>query len=177
MSSLANDVGISVPTAKRWLSILKTSGIIYLLKPYYNNAISRVVKAPKLHFLDIGLASYLTRWTSADNLSIGANNGSFFESFVVSEILKSYTNAGKEVDLYFLRDGNKKEIDLLIHENNTLYPIEIKLKPEPDQRDIKSFSMLDDIKGINIGEGGIICLANDLLPLSNKTYIIPVGLI
>ena len=177
LSSLANDVGVSVPTAKRWLSILKTSGIIYLLKPYYNNAISRVVKTPKLHFLDIGLASYLTRWTSAENLSIGANNGSFFESFVVSEILKSYTNAGKEVDLYFLRDGNKKEIDLLIHENNTLYPIEIKLKPEPDQRDIKSFSMLDDIKGINIGEGGIICLANDLLPLSNKTYIIPVGLI
>jgi len=177
MSSLANDVGVSVPTANRWLSVLKTSGIVYLLQPYYNNAISRAVKTPKLHFLDIGLASYLTRWTSAENLSIGANNGRFFESFVVSEILKSYTNAGKEVDLYFLRDGNKKEIDLLIHENNTLYPIEIKIKPEPDEKDIRNFSMLDEIKGINIGEGGIVCLANDLLPLNDKAYIIPLWMI
>ena len=177
MSSLANDVGVSVPTANRWLSVLKTSGIVYLLQPYYNNAISRAVKTPKLHFLDIGLASYLTRWTSAENLSVGANNGRFFESFVVSEILKSYTNAGKEVDLYFLRDGNKKEIDLLIHENNTLYPIEIKIKPEPDEKDIRNFSMLDEIKGINIGEGGIVCLANDLLPLNDKAYIIPLWMI
>ncbi|MCL2149491.1 MAG: ATP-binding protein [Dehalococcoidia bacterium] len=177
LSSLASDIGISVPTAKRWLSILKTSGIIYLLKPYSNNAIKRVVKTPKLHFLDIGLASYLTRWMSAENLSIGANNGSFFESFVVSEILKSYTNAGKEVDLYFLRDGNKKEIDLLIFENNTLYPMEIKIKAEPDERDIRSFGMLSDIKGVNIGDGGIICLANNVLQLNEKNYIIPLAMI
>ena len=177
LSSLANDVGISVPTAKRWLSILKTSGIVYLLKPYSSNIIKRAVKTPKLHFLDIGLASYLTRWTTAENLSIGANNGSFFESFVVSEILKSYTNAGKEADLYFLRDSNKKEIDLLIHENNTLYPIEIKTKSEPGEKDIKGFGMLDDIKGINIGEGGVVCLANDLLPITDKYHIIPLSLI
>ena len=173
LSYLANDVAISVPTAKRWLSILKTSGIVYLLKPYSSNFIKRAVKTPKLHFLDIGLASYLTRWMSSDNLSIGANSGNFFESFVVSEIIKSYTNAGKEADLYFLRDGNKKEIDLLIHENNTLYPVEIKTSAEPDERDIRSFNMLNDIKGVNIGEGGIICLANDLLQLDKKNYIIP----
>ena len=87
LAKLADDVGISVPTAKRWLSVLKTSGIVYLLMPYSNNAIKRAVKTPKLHFLDIGLASYLTRWTTSENLAIGANNGSFFESFVVSEIL------------------------------------------------------------------------------------------
>ena len=177
LSSLADDVGVSVPTAKRWLSILKTSGIIYLLKPYSNNVIKRAVKAPKLHFLDIGLAAYLTRWMTAENLSIGANNGNFFESFVVSEILKSYSNAGKEVDLYFLRDGNRKEIDLLIHENNTLFPIEIKTKAEPDERDIKSFDMLDSIKGVRIGEGGVICLANDLLQLNKANYIIPLSMI
>ena len=177
LSSLANDVGISVPTAKRWLSVLKTSGIVYLLKPYSSNAIKRAVKTPKLHFLDIGLASYLTRWMSSETLSIGANNGSFFESFVVSEILKSYTNAGKEADLYFIRDGNKKEIDLLIHENNTLYPIEIKTKAEPDERDIKSFDMLNNIKGVTIGEGGIVCLANDLLQLNKKNYIIPLMMV
>ena len=174
LASLASDVGISVPTAKRWLSVLKTSGVVYLLRPYSSNAISRAVKTPKLHFLDIGLASYLTRWTTADNLSVGANNGSFFESFVVSEILKSYANAGKEADMYFLRDGNKKEIDLLILENNTLYPIEIKVKAEPDERDIKNFNMLDNIKNVNIGEGGVICLANDLLQLNDKNYVIPI---
>ena len=177
LSSLANDVGISVPTAKRWLSVLKTSGIVYLLKPYSSNAINRAVKTPKLHFLDIGLASYLTRWLTAENLSIGANNGSFFESFVVSEILKSYANAGKEADLYFLRDGNKKEIDLLIHENNTIYPIEIKTKAEPGERDISNFTMLDGMKGVAIGEGGVICLANDLLQLNEKNYIIPLSMI
>ena len=177
LSSLANDVGISIPTAKRWISVLKTSGIIYLLKPYSNNAIKRAVKTPKIHFLDIGLASYLTRWMTAETLSIGANNGHFFESFVVSEILKSYTNAGKEVDLYFVRDGNKKEIDLLIHENNTLYPIEIKIKAEPVRKDIAGFNMLGSLKNVNIGEGGIICLANDLLPLGDKNYIIPLSLI
>jgi len=177
LSSLAGDVGISVPTAKRWLSILRTGGIIYLLRPYNNNAISRAVKTPKLHFLDIGLASYLTRWTTSDNLSIGANNGSFFESFVVSEILKSYINAGKEADMYFLRDGNRKEIDLLLHENNTLYPLEIKIKPEPDRRDIKHFDMLGSIRNINVGSGGIICLANELLQLDDKNYIIPLALI
>jgi len=173
MTSLSNDIGVSVPTAKRWLSVLKTSGVVYLLKPYSNNAINRAVKTPKLHFLDLGLASYLTRWMTSETLSIGANNGAFFESFVVSEILKSYANSGKEVDMYFLRDGNKKEIDLLIHENNTLYPIEIKLNAEPSERDIKNFSMLNSINGVNIGEGGVICLANDLLQLNEKNYIIP----
>jgi len=177
LSSLAGDVGISVPTAKRWISILKTGGIIYLLRPYSNNAIKRAVKTPKLHFLDIGLASYLTRWMSADNLSIGANNGSFFESFVISEVLKSYANAGKEADMYFLRDGNKKEIDLIIHENNTLYPIEIKLKAEPDNRDIVNFDMLQKMNGVNIGSGGIICPANTLLPLGKNNYIIPISLL
>jgi predicted AAA+ superfamily ATPase len=173
LASLANDVGISVPTAKRWLSVLKTSGIIYLLKPYSNNAIKRAVKTPKLHFLDIGLASYLARWMTPETLSIGASNGSFFESFVVSEILKSYTNAGKEADLFFLRDGNKKEIDLLIHENNTLYPIEIKTRAEPDENDIKSFNMLDNVKNVNVGDGGVICLANELLQPTEKNFIIP----
>jgi len=173
LSSLAKDVGISEPTAKRWLSILKTSGIVYLLKPYSNNAIKRAVKTPKLHFLDIGLAAYLTRWLTPETLSNGAMNGCFYESFVVSEILKSYTNAGLEADLYFLRDGHQKEIDLLIYENNTLYPIEIKTTAEPSPRDIRHFSMLDDIKGANIGEGGVICMAHDIMPLKDKNYIIP----
>jgi len=173
LSSLAKDVGISEPTAKRWLSILKTSGLVYLLNPYSNNAINRAVKTPKLHFLDIGLAAYLTRWLTPETLQSGAMSGHFFESFVVGEILKSYANAGLEVDLYHLRDGHQKEIDLLIHENNTLYPIEIKASAEPDPKDIKNFAMLDEIKNVNVGEGGVICLAKDLLPLKGQHKIIP----
>ena len=174
LSSLAKDVGISEPTAKRWLSVLKTSGLVYLLKPYSNNAINRAVKTPKLHFLDIGLAAYLTRWLTPETLSTGAMNGRFFESYVVGEILKSYSNAGLEVDLYYLRDGHQKEIDLLIHENNILYPIEIKATAEPDERDIKNFTMLNDIKNVNIGEGGVICLAKEILPLNKPHKIIPI---
>jgi predicted AAA+ superfamily ATPase len=174
LSSLAKNVGISEPTAKRWLSILKTGGIIYLLKPYSNNAIKRAVKTPKLHFLDIGLAAYLTRWLTPETMLSGAMCGHFFESFVVGEILKSYANAGLEVDLYFLRDGHKKESDLLIHENNTLYPIEVKCSAEPTPSDIRNFDMLNDIKGVNIGDGGVVCLANELLPLKRNNYVIPI---
>ena len=173
LSSLAKDIGISEPTAKRWLSVLKTSGLIYLLKPYSNKAIHRAVKTPKIHFLDIGLAAYLTRWLTPETMLNGAMNGRFFESFVVGEILKSYANAGLEVDLYHLRDGHKKEIDLLIHENNTLYPLEIKTSAEPDIKDIKNFSILDNIKGVDIGSGGVICFAKNLLPLTEKHNIIP----
>ena len=173
LASITRDVGISEPTAKRWLSILRTSGIVYLLRPYSNNSIKRAVKTPKLYFLDTGLAAYLTRWLTVETLRLGAMNGAFFESFVVSEILKSYTNAGKEVDLYFLRDSNQREIDILIHENNTLYPLEIKTSSEPNPNDIKHFTMLEEIKNVNIGEGGVICLADELLPLKDKHKIIP----
>ncbi len=173
MASLARDVGISEPTAKRWLSVLRTSGIIYLLKPYSNNAITRAVKTPKIYFLDTGLAAYLTRWLTPETLAEGAMSGHYFETFVIAELIKSYKNAGREEDFYFLRDGNGKEIDLLIFQDNTLFPVEIKKRTNPTPSDIKNFSLLDKIKNINNGEGGVICLANELLPLSEKHRIIP----
>lgn len=173
LASLARDVNISEPTAKRWLSILKTSGLIYLLKPYSNNAIKRAVKTPKLYFMDVGLAAYLARWLTPETLLTGAMNVHFFETFVVSEIIKSYANAGLEVDIYFLRDGHQNEIDLLIHENNTLYPLEIKTTAQPEPKDISKFSLLDKIKGVSIGEGGIICPVKTLLPLTAQHKIIP----
>ena len=173
LASIARDVGISEPTAKRWLSILKTSGIVYLLKPYSNNAIKRAVKTPKIYFLDTGLAAYLTRWLTPETLSEGAVNGHFFETFIITELLKSYLNAGKVEDFYFLRDSNGKEIDLLIFQNNTLFPLEIKQHMNPGTKDIKHFSMLDSIKNVNIGEGGVLCLSKELLPLTDKHRIIP----
>ena len=173
LSRMAREVGISEPTAKRWLSILKSSGLIYLLKPYSNNAIKRAVKTPKLYFLDCGLVAYLTRWMTVDVLKYGAMNGAFFESYVVSEILKSYANAGADIDLYYLRDGSGREIDILIHENNILYPIEIKTSSEPNPKDIKHFALLKEIPNIIIGEGGVICMADELLPITDKHKIIP----
>ena len=173
LASIARDVGISEPTAKRWLSILKTSGIVYLLKPYSNNAIKRAVKTPKIYFLDTGLAAYLTRWLTPETLSEGAVKGHFFETFIIAELLKSYLNAGKVEDFYFLRDSNGKEIDLLIFQNNTLFPLEIKQHMNPGTKDIKHFSMLDSIKNVNIGEGGVLCLSKELLPLTDKHRIIP----
>ena len=173
MASLARDVGISEPTAKRWLSILETSGIVYLLKPYSNNSIKRVFKTPKLYFLDSSLAAYLTRWLTPDTLVEGTMNGHFFETFVVAELLKSYTNAGKEENFYFLYDSNGREIDLLIFQDNTLFPIEIKKHTCPTLKDIKNFEILESIKGINISEGGVICLSQELLPLTDKHKIIP----
>jgi len=177
ISSLAKDVGISNPTAARWLSILRTSGLIYLLQPYSNNAITRAVKTPKLHFLDIGLASYLTRWKTAETLSAGASRGPFFESFVVSEIIKSYTNAGIEPQLYFIRDGNRNEIDLIIFENNTLYPIEMKSTGEPKKDDFKNFKLLENIKNVHIGEGAVICTSNEIHQYNEKLYIVPIDFI
>ncbi len=120
---MARDVGISQPTAERWLSILVASNIVYLLKPYATNITKRAVKTPKLYFLDTGLAAYLTRWNTPDVLKNGAMAGAFFESFVIAEVIKSYYNKGiVEPPLYFYRDKDMNEIDLVIEENGTLDP-------------------------------------------------------
>jgi predicted AAA+ superfamily ATPase len=174
LASLAKDVGVSQPTAKRWLSILRSSGLVYLLQPYSNNAISRAVRTPKLHFLDLGLAAYLTRWLTPETLMSGAAAGSFFESFVVGEILKSYWNNGDEVDLYFIRDSNQKEIDLVLHQNNTLYPIEIKVTAAPNTRIGRNFDMLKKIKDVHVGPGAVICTAARITPLADNCFVIPV---
>jgi len=174
LSAISSKIGISQPTAKRWLSILQTSGIVYLLQPFYNNIIKRMVKTPKLYFLDTGLASYLTRWLTSDTLRSGAMSGHIFETFVVAEILKSYTNSGKQPDLFYMRESEEREIDLLIFQNNTLYPIEIKQAANPAKEAIKHFKMLDSVKDVNIGEGGVICPASDLLPIDKTNKVIPI---
>ncbi len=176
LASLARDVGISQPTAERWMSILTASNIVYLLPPYSNNIIRRAVKTPKLYFLDTGLAAYLTRWNTVDVLKHGAMAGAFFESFVISEIIKSYYNKGiLEPPLYFYRDKDMNEIDLLIEEGGVLYPLEVKKHADPRKKDTAAFSVLDKIPGMKRGEGGVICLYDDLVTLSGSDRVIPVS--
>jgi predicted AAA+ superfamily ATPase len=175
LASLARDVGISQPTAERWMSILATSGIVHLLKPYHNNITKRAVKTPKLYFLDTGLAAYLTRWNTAEVLKTGAMAGAFFESFVVSEIIKSYYNQGiSELPLYFYRDRDGNEIDLLIENNGTLYPLEIKKHADPQKSDVAAFGLLDKIANMKRGSGGVICLYDNLITLKDRDRVIPV---
>ena len=176
LTSLARDVGISQPTAERWLSILVASNIVYLLQPYSNNITKRAIKTPKLYFLDTGLAAYLTKWNTPDVLKNGAMAGAFFESFVVSEIIKSYYNKGiLEPPIYFYRDKDMNEIDLLIEENGTLYPIEMKKHADPQKRDVQAFAVLDRIPGIQRGPGGVVCLYDKLITWQGVDKIIPIN--
>ncbi|MBE6749304.1 MAG: ATP-binding protein [Ruminococcaceae bacterium] len=176
LASLSRDVGISQPTAERWLSILVASNIVYLLQPYSNNVVKRSIKTPKLYFLDTGLAAYLTKWNTPDVLKNGAMAGAFFETFVVSEIIKSYYNKGiLELPLYFYRDKDMREIDLLIEDSGTLYPLEMKKHADPSKKDIESFSVLDKISNMRRGPGGVICLYDKLITLQGDDKIIPVN--
>lgn len=172
LNSVANEVGISLPTAQRWLSILVSSNIVYLLEPYYNNIMKRAVKTPKIYFLDTGLVSYLTKWKNKDVLESGSMAGNFFENFVIVEIIKSYYNTGElRPPIYFYRDKDKREIDLIIEQNGKLYPIEIKKSANPSKDMIENFKVLDKVK--EVGEGAIICMYNRIYNLDEKNKVIP----
>lgn len=173
---LASAAGISAPTAKKWLSILASSHIIALVQPYHNNILKRVVKMPLLHFLDTGLAAYLLKWGSPETLEKGAMSGAFFESYVFSEIYKSYLNAGKEPPIFYYRDKDQKEIDLLLYQNGILSPIEIKKAASPGQTAIRNFHVLDPLKA-QTGTGSVICMAADLLPIDEGNWYVPAWLI
>jgi predicted AAA+ superfamily ATPase len=186
--ALAKEVEISPPTAKQWLSVLVSSGIVILIEPYHNNALKRVVKAPRMYFLDTGLAANLTRWQNAEVLESGAMAGAFFETYVVSEIYKSFINAGRRPPLYYYRDSNTKEIDLIIWQDGTLYPIEIKKSANPTGA-TRHFSVLNPVTKdenfdemskhlkMEIGPGCVVCLANDLRPIDGKNWTVPVWLV
>lgn len=175
LSAVANEVGISVPTADRWLSIMISSNIMYLLQPYYNNIMKRAVKTPKLYFLDTGLAAYLTKWNTPQVLEAGAMAGAFFETFVMAEVLKSYYNAGvSDPSLFYYRDKDTREIDLLIEQNGTFHPVEIKKTANPGKEHIKSFSVLEKSKGVTVGAGGVICLYDKSVRINEQNVTIPV---
>jgi len=176
MHAVALDVGVDDKTVKHWISILETSGLVYLLQPFSLNITKRAVKTPKLYFTDTGLVCYLCRWLTPETLRNGAQSGNIFETFVVSEILKSYYNAGRNPDMYFFRNSNGQEVDLLFYQNNTLYPVEIKKTASPDKSAIKAFSVLKSAER-QVGTGAVICMSDMVLPLDERVFIVPSGII
>lgn len=175
LASLARDVGVSQPTADRWMSILVASNLVYLLRPFSNNMVKRAVKTPKLYFLDTGLAAYLTRWNTPDVLKNGAMAGAFFENFAIAEIIKSYYNRGVvDPPLWFYRDKEMHEIDLLIEDGGVLYPLEMKKHADPSKGDVEAFERLNRIPGVQRGPGGVICMYDRLVTLQGQDKAIPV---
>ncbi|MCL1820822.1 MAG: ATP-binding protein [Oscillospiraceae bacterium] len=178
MATLAEICGKDVKTVRAWLSALESSGLVYLLEPYYNNFNKRLIKTPKLYFLDTGLACWLLGWNTPEQLTNGAMWGHMFESFVFCEILKSYYNDGiVEPPLFYYRDKDKNEIDLLIADGDVLYPVEIKTASDPKKSMINSFRCIGNIPGKQVGSGAVICLAKERLPLADNVWILPAYLI
>ena len=173
--AISKEVGVSAPTIKHWVSILEASGLIFILRPYFPKITNRFVKTPKCYFTDTGLAAYLTRWPDAETLENGNAAGAFFETYVITEILKSRMNAGLEPDMFYYRDIDQREIDLLIEEGQSLYPVEIKKAKNPavSQRNLK---VLDKSEK-EVKPAIILCMTDKFVPLSSNVWLCPVGVI
>ncbi len=173
-ASLARDVEVDNKTVKSWLSILEASGLVYLLQPYHRNLTKRLVKTPKLYFLDTGLAAYLTKWPDAESMEAGSMSGAILETWLFAEILKSYWHNGLEANLFFYRDTDQREVDLLLEVGDTLYPVEFKKTASPSQNVARQFTALDKL-GKTIGAGAVICFVERDIPLSQAVTAIPAG--
>ena len=172
-SNLARDISVDVKTAQTWMGILERSGLVYLLQPYSPNVTGRIIKTPKVYFLDTGLCAYLCRWETPETLYAGAMDGAILETWCFGEILKSYWHNGVDPLIYFYRDTDQKEIDFVIEKNMTLYPIEVKKAAMPSENEIKNFSALKKL-GKKTGAGAVLCLGKDRMPINREAVSIPV---
>lgn len=176
VAAIAEDVQIRPDRAREWLSVLESSGVVFYLHPYSNNQLKRTVKAPKLYFHDCGLVAHLARWNTPDALEAGAMSGAFVENLVVSEIWKGYQNEGVEPPLYYYRDRDSREIDLVIEEDGELHPIEIKKTASPNKKMTSAFMVLDKA-ALPRGAGAVVCMAERLSALDEQTFVVPVWML
>lgn len=174
--ALADDADIDIQTAKAWINILETLGIIFLLHPYSNNVLKRTIKTPKVYFYDTGMVCYLTRWSSPEVAESGAMSGALLENFTVSEIVKSYQNAGQEPYLYFYRDRDAKEIDVILEGDGKLCPLEIKKTAMPDKRLTRVFGVIDKAP-LKRGNGAVLCTAENFSAFDSNNLIVPIWMI
>ena len=173
---IADDAEIDQATAKNWLHILEALGIVFLLRPYSNNVLKRTVSTPKLYFYDTGLVCYLTRWSSPETAMNGAMSGALLENYAVAEITKTYQNAGQEPFLYYYRDKDAREIDLLLEQDGKLFPIEIKKMAAPPKKLTKVFDLIDK-SPLERGTGAVLCMADKLGAFGQDNLIVPIALI
>lgn len=173
-SNIASEIGISDKTVKTWLNILVNSGIVFLLEPFMNTKLKRITHMPKIIFMDSGLCSYLAGWDNERQLQLSEKSGHYLETYIISEIIKSYNSIGQEPKISYYRDKEKNEIDLIIEKNNKIYPFEIKKTANPNKSMIKNFDKLNNI-GKTIEPGGIICFYEELIHIDEKNYIIPIS--
>lgn len=174
-SDLARDVEVDNKTISEWMSILKNTHLVYLLQSYSNNNVQKAIKRPKMYFMDTGLACYLTGYMNAETLLKSAYNGAIFETFIVTEIIKTYTNAGLDPKkrLYYYRDSNGKEIDLLVVYDNVVYPVEIKKSANPGKVAIKNFDVVEKF-GLTVGNGIVLCLMQEIVAIDENNYYVPI---
>ena len=175
-NALAEDADIDIQTAKAWVNILETLGIIFLLHPYSNNVLKRTIKTPKVYFYDTGLVCYLTRWSSPEVAESGAMSGALLENYTVSEIMKSYQNAGREPYLYFYRDRDAKEIDVILEGDGKLCPLEIKKTATPDKRLTRVFGVIDKAP-LQRGTGAVLCMSDRFSAFDRDNLIVPIWMI
>lgn len=174
-SSIANDIDVDYKTVQAWTSILQASGIVRILYPFWPNTGKQLTKTPKIYFMDTGLVCHLTRWNTPDQLRNGAVAGHVFETFVVSEVLKSHMNAGANLrDVWFYRDSKKREIDLVIQDGRTLHPVEVKTNALVKKDAIKNFGCLEDMADYEVGFGHVICQTQEPYLLTENVEAVPV---
>ena len=173
---IADDAEIDQTTAKNWLHVMEALGIIFLLEPYSNNVLKRTVSTPKLYFYDSGIVCYLTRWSSPETAMEGAMSGALLENYTVAEIIKTYQNAGQEPFLYYYRDKDAREIDLILERDGKLFPIEIKKMASPPKKLTKVFDLIDK-SPLQRGTGAILCMADQLGAFDQNNLIVPISLI
>ncbi|HBZ64995.1 MAG TPA: ATPase [Lachnospiraceae bacterium] len=176
IAEIARDADINQKQAKNWLGVLETLGLIFYLHPYSNNMLKRLVKTPKLYFYDTGLVCYLTKWSSAETLQSGAMNGAILENYVVAEIRKTYLNCGKDPYMYYYRDKDAREIDIILEHDGVLNPIEIKKTANPGSELIKVFKLLDK-SSAKRSKGAVVCMKPELSAIDRENYIVPVWMI
>lgn len=176
IAEIARDADINQKQAKSWLGVLETLGLIFYLHPYSNNMLKRLVKTPKLYFYDTGLVCYLTKWSNAETLQSGAMNGAILENYVVAEIRKTYLNCGKDPYMYYYRDKDAREIDIILEHDGVLNPIEIKKSANPGSELIKVFKLLDK-SSAKRSKGAVVCMKPELSAIDRENYIVPVWMI
>lgn len=174
-SDIAENIGVDNKTVDSWMSILSNSNLVYLIQPYLNNNVGRIIKRPKIIFMDTGLACYLTGYIDSITLEKSVYSGQIFETYVISEVIKSFSNhrLDPRKHIYYYRDSNQKEIDLIINYNNTIYPIEIKKSSNPGSSAIKNFDVVNKFN-LSKGNGIVLCLCDSIFPIDENNYLVPI---